>query len=49
MFKHYPEQNRARTGFAVGGAIFLVFGLLMALIGSGIGALIGTLGGIGNL
>ncbi len=46
MFKHYPEQNRARTGFAVVGAIFLVFGLLMALIGSGIGALIGALWGI---
>ena len=44
MFKRYPEQNRARTGFAVVGAIFLVFGLLMALIGSGIGALIGTFG-----
>ena len=39
MFKHYPEQNHARTGFAVVGAIFLVFGLLMALIGSGIEAM----------
>src|SRR5690554_2095241 len=49
MLNRYPEQTRSRRGFALVGAIFLVFGLSMALVESGIGAFIGALFGFALL
>ena len=49
MLSRYPEQTRARKGFALVGVIFLIFGFAMALMGSGIGAFIGALFGFGLL
>lgn len=49
MLNRYPEQTRSRRGFALVGAVFLAFGLFMALLGSGIGAFIGALLGFALL
>jgi hypothetical protein len=49
MLNRYPDQTRSRRGFVLVGAIFLVFGLFMALVGSGIGAFIGALFGFALL
>ncbi len=49
MLNRHPDQTRSRRGFALVGAIFLVFGLFMALVGSGIGAFIGALFGFALL
>ncbi len=49
MLSRYPEQTRARKGFALVGLIFLIFGLVMALLDSGIGAFIGAFFGFALL
>ena len=46
MLNRYPEQTRSRRGFALVGAIFLVFGLCMALLDSGIGVFVGVILGL---
>ena len=45
MLSRYPNQARSRRGFALVGAIFLVFGIIMALVNSVIGTFIGVLFG----
>lgn len=45
MLSRYPNQARSRKGFALVGAIFLVFGIVMALADSAIGVSIGLLFG----
>lgn len=42
MFNRYPEQARARKGYALVGVIFLIFGMVMMFLDSGIGMLIGS-------
>ena len=49
MLNRYPDQTRARRGFALNGVIFLVFGLFVVLIGSETGAFIGALFGFALL
>lgn len=49
MLDRYPNQTRARRGLALVGGIFLLFGLLMALWGSTIGAWIGAVWGLALL
>ncbi|PIA70730.1 hypothetical protein CDO35_06980 [Pseudomonas sediminis] len=41
VLNRYPNQARARRGFALVGCVFLGFGTFMGIIGSGIGAVIG--------
>ena len=41
MLNQYPDQTRARRGFALIGVIFFVFGLFMTFIDSVAGAMIG--------
>ena len=46
MLNRYPNQTRARKGFALIGVIFLIFGFFMMLVESIIGVLIGILFGL---
>jgi len=41
VLSRYPDQERSRKGFAFVGAIFCLFGLIMAISGSTIGAVAG--------
>ena len=41
MLDRYPDQRRARRGYALVGLLFAVFGLAMALFGSSFGAITG--------
>lgn len=41
MLNRYPDQAGARKGFALIGAVFLCFGVVMLLLDSAIGAAIG--------
>lgn len=45
MLNSYSKQTNSRRGFALVGVIFLIFGMFMALVESGIGAFIGILFG----
>jgi len=42
MLNRYPDQARARRGYALTGALFLIFGVSMLLIGSAAGTLVGV-------
>jgi len=41
MLNRYPDQARARKGYALVGLLFAAFGLAMALFGSRFGAILG--------
>lgn len=41
MLNRYPDQARARRGYALVGLLFAAFGLVMALFGSFFGATLG--------
>jgi hypothetical protein len=46
MFDHYPDQSSARRGLALVGALFIIFGVAMAIFNSILEALLGfILGG----
>jgi uncharacterized membrane protein len=41
MLNRYPDQARSRKGYALTGALFLIFGVFMVFIDSEAGAVIG--------
>ncbi|MOA14366.1 hypothetical protein D3C78_1344640 [compost metagenome] len=41
MLNRYPDQARARKGYALVGLLFAAFGLAMAIFGSSFGAILG--------
>lgn len=41
MLNRYPDQTRARRGYALVGLLFAAFGLAMAIFGSSLGAILG--------
>ncbi|MCM2321616.1 MAG: hypothetical protein NDI93_20140 [Pseudomonas sp.] len=41
MLNRYPDQARARRGYALVGLLFAAFGLAMAIFGSYFGAILG--------
>ncbi|WP_349568807.1 hypothetical protein [Azotobacter salinestris] len=45
MLNRYPDQAATRKGFVLTGVLFCLFGLLMAVIGSTLGAVLGLLFG----